>query len=339
MRPGVRTATLDGYLGLARSAGLDPARILTNAGLAVADLAVPDKWVPAAGGLAGAGAVGHRVGTRGLRPATGRPAPAGDARPAQRRAEPGARPAQRPDACCAGTSTATTRRCGCAWTRTATWPRCGCGSSSASRRRPDRRLELATAALLGHRPRAARPAVGAAVDLLHPPGTGIARRPPRGVRAPAAVRARVHRAGLLRHRARRREHGVRPAAPALRRPAAPGTRRSPGRDGDRAGDAAGRDAAARRPVLDPPGGPQPGGDAADAAPPAGRRGAVVLGDRAHDPGGAGRALPRGRPLLAHRRLGAARVHRARAPSRGGSASASGSAPREWRATSRQPTAM
>ena len=27
-----------------------------------------------------------------------------------------------------------------------------------------------------------------------------------------------------------------------------------------------------------------------------------------DPGGAGRALPRGRPLLAHRRLGAARVH-------------------------------
>jgi AraC-like DNA-binding protein len=48
MRPGVRTATLDGYLGLARSVGLDPARILTNAGLAVADLAVPDKWVPAA---------------------------------------------------------------------------------------------------------------------------------------------------------------------------------------------------------------------------------------------------------------------------------------------------
>src|SRR5215218_8394173 len=48
MRPGVRTAPLDGYLGLARSAGLDPARILVDAGLAVADLAVPDKWVPAA---------------------------------------------------------------------------------------------------------------------------------------------------------------------------------------------------------------------------------------------------------------------------------------------------
>ena len=65
-------------------------------------------------------------------------------------------------------------------------------------------LELATAALLGHRPRAARPAVGAAVGLLHPPGPGVARRPPGGVRAPAAVRARVHRAGLLRRRARRR---------------------------------------------------------------------------------------------------------------------------------------
>src|SRR3954453_2541281 len=48
MRPGVRTATLDGYLGLARSGRLDPARILANAGIAVADLAVPDKWVPAA---------------------------------------------------------------------------------------------------------------------------------------------------------------------------------------------------------------------------------------------------------------------------------------------------
>jgi AraC-like DNA-binding protein len=48
MRPGVRTATLDGYVRLARSAGLDPAGILTYAGIAVADLAVPDKWVPAA---------------------------------------------------------------------------------------------------------------------------------------------------------------------------------------------------------------------------------------------------------------------------------------------------
>src|SRR5215217_1981683 len=48
MRPGVRTATLDGYLGLARAAGLDPARILADAGIAIADLAVPDKWVPAA---------------------------------------------------------------------------------------------------------------------------------------------------------------------------------------------------------------------------------------------------------------------------------------------------
>src|SRR5687767_10885197 len=48
MRPGVRTATLDGYIGLARSAGLDPGRLLGEVGLSVADLAVPDKWVPAA---------------------------------------------------------------------------------------------------------------------------------------------------------------------------------------------------------------------------------------------------------------------------------------------------
>ncbi|RFU19677.1 AraC family transcriptional regulator [Geodermatophilus marinus] len=48
MRPGVRCATLDGYVGLARSCGLDPARLLADEGLAVADLAVPDTWVPAA---------------------------------------------------------------------------------------------------------------------------------------------------------------------------------------------------------------------------------------------------------------------------------------------------
>jgi AraC-like DNA-binding protein len=48
MRPGVRCATLDGYVGLARSAGLDPPRLLAEEGLTIADLAVPDKWVPAA---------------------------------------------------------------------------------------------------------------------------------------------------------------------------------------------------------------------------------------------------------------------------------------------------
>ncbi|MBB3084448.1 AraC family transcriptional regulator [Geodermatophilus sabuli] len=48
MRPGVRCATLDGYVRVARSCGLDPARLLAGEGLTVADLAVPDKWVPAA---------------------------------------------------------------------------------------------------------------------------------------------------------------------------------------------------------------------------------------------------------------------------------------------------
>ena len=48
MPPSVRCATLDGYVGLARSCGLDPARLLREAGLDVADLAVPDSWIPAA---------------------------------------------------------------------------------------------------------------------------------------------------------------------------------------------------------------------------------------------------------------------------------------------------
>jgi AraC-like DNA-binding protein len=48
VRPCVRCATLDGYVGLARSCGLDPARLMAGVGLDVADLAVPDKWVPAA---------------------------------------------------------------------------------------------------------------------------------------------------------------------------------------------------------------------------------------------------------------------------------------------------
>ena len=48
MRPCVRSATLDGYVGLAHSSDLDPARLLAEVGLDVADLAVPDKWIPAA---------------------------------------------------------------------------------------------------------------------------------------------------------------------------------------------------------------------------------------------------------------------------------------------------
>jgi AraC-like DNA-binding protein len=47
MRPCVRSATLDGYLDLARSLGLDPIRLMTDVGLDVADLAAPEKWIPA----------------------------------------------------------------------------------------------------------------------------------------------------------------------------------------------------------------------------------------------------------------------------------------------------
>lgn len=48
MRPCVRSATLDGYVRLARSLGLDPVRQLADVSLDLADLAVPDKWIPAA---------------------------------------------------------------------------------------------------------------------------------------------------------------------------------------------------------------------------------------------------------------------------------------------------
>src|SRR4051794_39154761 len=48
MLPCVRCATLDGYAELARSFGLDPGRLMTQVGLEATDLALPDKWIPAA---------------------------------------------------------------------------------------------------------------------------------------------------------------------------------------------------------------------------------------------------------------------------------------------------
>ncbi|WP_433292778.1 AraC family transcriptional regulator [Pseudonocardia sp. CA-142604] len=48
MRLCARSASLHGYVELAGSLGLDPARLLADVGLTVADLAVPDRWVPAA---------------------------------------------------------------------------------------------------------------------------------------------------------------------------------------------------------------------------------------------------------------------------------------------------
>jgi AraC-like DNA-binding protein len=47
MRPCVRSATLDGYVELARSLGLDPVALVEGVGLDVADLAAPEKWIPA----------------------------------------------------------------------------------------------------------------------------------------------------------------------------------------------------------------------------------------------------------------------------------------------------
>lgn len=48
MRYRVRCATLTGYADLARDLGLDPARLMARVGLDLADLAVPDRWIPAA---------------------------------------------------------------------------------------------------------------------------------------------------------------------------------------------------------------------------------------------------------------------------------------------------
>src|SRR3954453_17009278 len=47
MRPCVRAATLDGYADLARSVGLDAVELMASVGLDVADLAAPDRWIPA----------------------------------------------------------------------------------------------------------------------------------------------------------------------------------------------------------------------------------------------------------------------------------------------------
>ena len=47
MRPLVRSATLDGFAGLARSLDLDAAQLMRDAGLDPADLAAPDTWISA----------------------------------------------------------------------------------------------------------------------------------------------------------------------------------------------------------------------------------------------------------------------------------------------------
>jgi AraC-like DNA-binding protein len=48
MRPRIRTAALTGYADLARPLGLDPTALMSGLGLDIADLDVPDRWIPAA---------------------------------------------------------------------------------------------------------------------------------------------------------------------------------------------------------------------------------------------------------------------------------------------------
>ena len=44
----IRTATLTGYLDMAKSFGLDGALLMRDVGLDPADIVVPDRWIPAA---------------------------------------------------------------------------------------------------------------------------------------------------------------------------------------------------------------------------------------------------------------------------------------------------
>jgi AraC-like DNA-binding protein len=47
MPPCIRGASLEGFVALARSVGLDPTRQVARAGLGVGDLAAPSQWIPA----------------------------------------------------------------------------------------------------------------------------------------------------------------------------------------------------------------------------------------------------------------------------------------------------
>ena len=47
MRQFARAASLTGYAELCWTVGLDPAQLMASVGLDIADLDVPDRWVPA----------------------------------------------------------------------------------------------------------------------------------------------------------------------------------------------------------------------------------------------------------------------------------------------------
>ena len=261
MRPCVRTATLDGYLGLARSARARPgAPAGAASGSTVADLAVPDKWVPAARGGAAAGAVGRPspgIEDFGLRLAGLRRLSTLGPLSVVLRQEPDLRSALRPAV--PATSTATTRRCACGWTRPADLATIRLWFEFGEPAPTRQALELATAALHGIVRELLGPAVGAAVDVLLPPRAGVARRPTtrcsgRGCSSGTSSPGWSSTPTELDAPNTR----VRPAAAALRRSSSCSRCRRPARrDGDRAGDGAGGDAAAARPVLDAAGRPQP----------------------------------------------------------------------------------
>ena len=251
MRPCVRSASLDGYVGLARSLRPRPGRPDRGRRAGHRRPRRPREVDPGRGGRAPAASSRPTgPGCEDFGAAAGRPPPAVDPRPAQRRAAPGAGPAQRAGtagrlraqlqrgaAAAAGggrrpghhPAVDRVRRARCRPGRRWSWPRRRCSGSSGS-----------CWARSGSRCRSASP-------------TGARRRsPPTCATFGPRLQFDQPFTGLrlLRRPARRPEHGVRSAAAALRA-AVPGVAAlTAGRDGVRPGAGGGRGAAAARPLLD-----------------------------------------------------------------------------------------
>ena len=281
MRPLVRSATLDGYVALARVARPRPGQpdARRRAGRRGPGRS---RQVGLGGrGLPAAGRLGRRVRSGGLRAPARRAAPAVHARSAERGAARGARPAQRPDA--AATLRAQLQR----------------GAADAPRRVRGHLHDAAVVRVRGarpgrtgtrpgrrgaarHHPRVCGAGLEAAVDLLPAPLPHRPQHAPRGVRPGPAVRARVHRAGVLHQRPRRCEPALGPADAALR-PAVPQlVRVATGDELLGSGAGAGRVLPAGREVLHGPGRSRPRRRSQDAASSSGRGGRVVQLDPQRD---------------------------------------------------------
>ena len=138
MRPGVRTAGLGGYIGLARSAGLDPIRLLTE------EASGSPTWPFRTSGCRqrrSRACSNGRPPSRGsrLRPPARRLPPVLHAGTAECRAAGGAGPGRRTRAAVPVRAQLRRSPAGAAGRSRGSGRRCGCGSSSGSRRPPGRR--------------------------------------------------------------------------------------------------------------------------------------------------------------------------------------------------------